>query len=175
VLAAQASRTPAQTARVLSEKHSSPKLFQTVLGPHFYDPGDEPKIYHLLYDTAQEASTFDHDAKDHWQRPRPAVAHPDVVHPVYAESGLAYPSGHTTGAYACALILAQIYPEKKTALLERAAEIAHDRIIGGVHYPSDIVAGEQLGRAVAAALLANPAFQHELAAAKEEARKLTAR
>jgi acid phosphatase (class A) len=167
VLKAQAARTPAQAAQVLAEKPSSPKLFQPVLGPDF-GPEHEPIIYGLMGDAERETGLIDHDMKDKYQRPRPFRAHQEV-HPVYQENGLSYPSGHAAAAYACAVLLTQIYPDKKAALLQQAAEIAENRVIGGVHYPSDIVTGEKLGRAIAQALLANPSFQQSLAVAKEAA------
>jgi len=42
------------------------------------------------------------------------------------------------------------------------------RILGGVHYPTDMYAGRVLGQALARAFLASPAFQQDLAAVKAE-------
>jgi acid phosphatase (class A) len=36
------------------------------------------------------------------------------------------------------------------------------------HFPSDVYAGRVLGQAIVQSLLANPAFQHDLAEAKTE-------
>ena len=52
--------------------------------------------------------------------------------------------------------------------MERGREIGWDRVIGGVHHPSDITAGRVLGLAVARALLRNPDFQTDLEEVKEE-------
>ena len=41
-------------------------------------------------------------------------------------------------------------------------------MIGGVHYPSNVVAGRVLGLAMARAMLANPAFRDELAKVEKE-------
>jgi hypothetical protein len=164
VLQAQAVRTPAQARQVLAEQHFSPLLFDPVLGPDFTAKG-EPEIYTLIADAGKDASGVIGAAKDKWQRPRPFRAHPEV-HPVYQADGLSYPSGHATAAYTLAVLLGEIFPDKKDALLKQADEIAENRVIGGVHYPSDIVEGKQLGRAVAQAILANPDFQKRLAAAR---------
>ena len=43
----------------------------------------------------------------------------------------------------------------------RADEAALDRVIGGVHYPTDIEAGKRLGEAIYAELRKNPAFQRD--------------
>lgn len=166
VLQAQAVRTPAQAGQVLAEEHFSPLLFQPVLGSDF-SPKGEPEIYGLIEDVAKQAGKVSGTAKDKWQRPRPFRAHPEV-HPVYEAGGMSYPSGHSTGAYTLAVVLGAIFPDKKDALLQQAAEIAGNRVIGGVHYPSDIAAGKQLGYATAQLILANPDFQKRLAAAKAQ-------
>jgi acid phosphatase (class A) len=168
VLKAQKERTPEQAAQVLAERHAELPLFQTVLGPDF-DSGHDPKIFLLMKDVVHDAAVTDEDAKKKWNRPRPYVGHPDVVQPVYRTGAASYPSGHAVFAYTSAVLLAEIFPDKKDALFARAAEIARDRVIGGVHYPSDILEGEKLGRAVAAALLADPSFEQDLAATKTEA------
>jgi hypothetical protein len=168
VLKAQAQRTPQQAAQVMAEAHATPKLFQAVLGPSF-SPEHEPRIYGLIEDAARDSSILQRDAKAKWQRLRPFRGHPAEVHPVYQADGLSYPSGHATFAYVCAVLLADIFPAKKDALLQEAAQIAQDRVIGGVHYPSDIAAGEKFGRSLARLLQANPDFQTVLAQAKQEA------
>ena len=166
VLQAQAARTPAQAAQVLAEQNFSPKLFQPVLGFDFSKKG-EPEIYALIEAAERQAGGVITAAKNKWQRPRPFRAHPEV-HPVYEAGGLSYPSGHSTAAYTLAVLLGTIFPDKKDALLQQAAEIAQNRVIGGVHYPSDIAAGKNLGQAIALAILANPDFQKRLAAAKAQ-------
>jgi acid phosphatase (class A) len=166
VLKAQAERTPAQAAQVLAEEHFSPMLFQPELGSDFSKKG-EPEIYSLIEEAARQAGGVITAAKNKWQRPRPFRAHSEV-HPVYEADGLSYPSGHSTAAYTLAVLLGAIFPDKKDALLQQAAEIAENRVIGGVHYPSDIAAGKELGQAVAEAILANPDFQKRLAAAKAQ-------
>ncbi len=45
-----------------------------------------------------------------------------------------YPSGHATSAYATAILLAAMVPEKATAIFERADRYAENRVIAGVHY-----------------------------------------
>jgi acid phosphatase (class A) len=59
-----------------------------------------------------------------------------------------YPSGHSTQAHLVALVLAELVPEQADALWATADEIAVNREIAGVHYPSDSKAGEELARQV---------------------------
>jgi membrane-associated phospholipid phosphatase len=44
-------------------------------------------------------------------------------------------SGHAAFAYVTAILLADMVPEKALAIFDRAAIIAHSRVVAGVHYP----------------------------------------
>lgn len=55
-----------------------------------------------------------------------------------------YPSGHACQAKLIARILSKKYPEYKKKWHSLADEIANNRIIAGVHFPSDSKAGELL-------------------------------
>ena len=87
-------------------------------------------------------------AKKMFNRLRPYDANPEVKPCIDLEGSSAYPSGHTTMARAMALLIATVYPERKEALLKTADQAALNRIIGGVHHPSDVVAGKKLGDAL---------------------------
>ena len=65
-------------------------------------------------------------------------------------------------SYLTAILLAQMVPEKRSALFERAASNAQSRVIAGVHYPSDLEGGKLAATALAARLLANPQLQADL-------------
>jgi len=84
-------------------------------------------------------------AKSLYDRPRPYDATPELTPCIDKESSSAYPSGHTAFARMFARLLSRIYPERASALMRRADEVAFNRMIGGVHHPSDIVSGKKLG------------------------------
>lgn len=88
-------------------------------------------------------------AKSLYERPRPYDANPALTPCIAKESSSAYPSGHTALSRMFARILSRIYPERAAALMKRADEVAMNRMLGGVHHPSDIVAGKKLGDAMA--------------------------
>ena len=54
------------------------------------------------------------------------------------------------------------------AILARAKSYGENRLLCGVHYRSDIIAGQVLGSVVAEELLANPTFKSDFEAAKAE-------
>jgi hypothetical protein len=50
--------------------------------------------------------------------------------------------------YLLAFIMAQIVPEKKQEILDRAADYAHNRVVCGVHYPTDTEASRRMAYAI---------------------------
>lgn len=88
-------------------------------------------------------------AKRLWKRPRPYDSHPELKPCIPRESSYAYPSGHTTLGRVLARVLSEIYPERAALIMKRGNEISKNRIIGGVHYPSDVAAGKILGDEIA--------------------------
>ena len=85
-------------------------------------------------------------------RPRPFLVLPDVRLLIPAPSSFAFPSGHTTSAFAAAsgVILAARDLLKRVPLwawgmLVLAAAISYSRIYVGVHWPTDVAAGILLG------------------------------
>ena len=55
-----------------------------------------------------------------------------------------YPSGHSCEAYLFANILGDMQPKKRKMIFDIAEKISHSRLIAGVHYPSDLMAGRFL-------------------------------
>jgi undecaprenyl-diphosphatase len=92
--------------------------------------------------------------KDLTMRPRPFVSLDEVRLLVSAPHSYAFPSGHTTSAFAAAsgVVLASKKLLKRVplwgwAMLPVAVAIAYSRIYVGVHWPMDVAAGVLLGLA----------------------------
>lgn len=85
-----------------------------------------------------------------------------------AEDG-GFPSGHTNAAWLAAFALAYAVPERFQELLTRASDVAHSRIMAGMHSVVDVVGGRILGTALAAAVLHNPATAQIKADGREQA------
>jgi acid phosphatase (class A) len=84
----------------------------------------------------------------------------------------AYPSGHATFGYLSGIVLANMVPEKRAEIFTRAGQYSYHRMVGGVHYRSDIEAGRISGTVVAAIMMQNPNFQEEFSKARSEVRRV---
>jgi acid phosphatase (class A) len=156
-------RTAADIARAKSESDLTVFAFANVISSDF-TAEHNPKTAELFATIESDAKYFEKEGKKYWNRPRPPINDP-TMKPDKEES---YPSGHSTRAIAMAEILIQIFPDKKAAIESRAQQIGWDRVILGVHYPSDVQAGRTLGHAIAQALLANPKFRTDLTIVQHE-------
>jgi acid phosphatase (class A) len=61
-------------------------------------------------------------------------------------------------------------PEKKQALFERAADYGHNRVLAGVHFPTDIEGGRITGSVIDNTLLHDPRFMADFERSKVEVR-----
>jgi membrane-associated phospholipid phosphatase len=65
-----------------------------------------------------------------------------------------YPSGHSTLSTAVSEVFAELFPDAARTYRAKAEEASSSRVLAGVHYRFDIVAGEHLGLQVGAAIVA---------------------
>jgi undecaprenyl-diphosphatase len=83
-------------------------------------------------------------------RPRPYESVPTVAAGTAPLDAYSFPSGHTLHAVAFSLVAASHYPALATPLAAFTVLVALSRVVLGLHYPSDVLAGALLGCAVAA-------------------------
>jgi acid phosphatase (class A) len=161
-------RTPEEVATAKAEHKVTLAAFAQAIGPA-YAKGRYPKLEALFVEIEAETKTVVDEGKDHWKRPRPNVADPArFADPGDPEKSPGYPSGHSTRGTVFSLILAEIFPDRRAAILQKGRDIGWVRVEAGVHTPLDIYAGRVLGQALAQAFLRDPAFQADLAAVKAE-------
>jgi acid phosphatase (class A) len=170
VLRAQAARTPDSVAAAKADVLVSVFRFADVLGPAFLSER-LPRTNELFKMAGRDANAIGRRAKDYWQRPRPFRFSDRVTSILDVKTGGSYPSGHAMYGCMTAVLLGAMVPEQRAALLERGTAYAQNRVVGGVHYPTDVEAGCTGGKIVAAVLLQSPVFQGDFAAARDETRR----
>jgi acid phosphatase (class A) len=169
VLAAQASRTDADVKSAQADAQLSVFRFADVMGPQFTPenlPFATTFFRNILSDDEQAVAM----AKLHFSRPRPFVANPEVKPIIPQPANASYPSGHATFAYVHAILLADMVPERAAKIFERGDFYAHNRVVAGVHYPTDIEAGRIAGSVIDNVLLHEPRFLADFENARAEVR-----
>lgn len=164
--------TPEERSRAERSASLSIYNFTPVIG-EFFQKGRFPKLDALM-EAVKTNSTESIDApKAHWNRLRPYQLDPELV-VGRPERNASYPSGHSTRGTIQSLVLAELFPERRDAILEFGRQIGWDRVRIGKHFPTDVYAGRVLGQAVVREMLKSPAFQRDLAAARSEVKAAVA-
>ena len=87
------------------------------------------------------------------QRPRPCELEPHCWSKVLPPDRFSFPSGHTMTAFSIALVVSYFYPSLEGALFFLALSIALSRIVLGMHFLSDVLAGMVIGVALGCAAI----------------------
>jgi undecaprenyl-diphosphatase len=82
-------------------------------------------------------------------RPRPYATNLNITLEVAPLDQYSFPSGHTMHAVAFSFVAISHHPGMIWVLIPFSSSIAMSRIILGVHYPSDVIAGAMIGAYVA--------------------------
>ena len=166
----QRKRTPEQAARSVADLEQSVFRFADVMGPRFVE-SELPRVADFFKRLYRTESAFNKQGKGLWKRERPPVADARLKPVATYASGGSYPSGHAAFAFLAAIALADMVPERRDQIFARAREFGDNRVLGGVHYPSDVEAGRQMAVMIAALVQQNPAYLADFAAARIELRR----
>jgi membrane-associated phospholipid phosphatase len=93
------------------------------------------------------------DSKYAYNRRRPGKADPQLATALPAPRSPSYPCEHSVAAGAGSAVLAHLFPTEAQRFAA-AEEASRSRVLAGVVYPSDARAGLEIGRAVAARVIA---------------------
>jgi acid phosphatase (class A) len=169
VLQVQAWRTPEQVAFAEKIDKGWGFDFADVLGPWF-TASQLPAMKTLFLKVEDDAFVATGPAKNHFLRLRPPYVDPSVQPCIQVPSrkSYSYPSGHSTRLYLEALVLAEIFPDKREALLTWARKAGWSRVQAGVHFPSDVVGGQLYAEILFKALCRNAGFLASIERCKVE-------
>lgn len=165
----QAQRTKARVAQAVADQE------ETIW--RFLEGMDKPidktkipqasKLFRTVYETIRSITT---PAKDHFKRVRPPYVDAKLKPVVKLTKSYSHPSTHATYGTTVSLIVAEMVPEWRTKILEHGRDFGVSRMVGGVHYPTDVEAGRLAGTLIANALFHNAAFKAAFEPVKAELR-----
>ena len=153
---------------VFDDRNETVVIFNGIMG---IDLAALPKVDALFHEIQNDRRAATDHAKAHFKRKRPVVRDPSVKTCGGMRDPLSsFPSGHTAWGYASGIVLAAMAPDKASEILARSHDFGESRIVCGMHFRSDVVAGQVLGTLVAERLLANDRFRTQMAEAVAELR-----
>jgi len=113
-----------------------------------FGPDAVPAVLHMI--AAGLAGTALYKwLKGRTLRPRPYEVHPDIMLFAVPLDHFSFPSGHTLHAAAFTVVAVAYYPWLVWLTVPFALLVAASRVMLGLHYPSDVVAGALVGAAIA--------------------------
>jgi len=168
----QNSRTVYDAQRAWGSVTLTPSYFNEALGARF-EESKYPKLYSLMTMVLADSKLYTDAFKLHYKRTRPYDADPALKPMIPIEESFSYPSGHGTRGMTAALVLAELFPARRDALIQTGRTLGQDRVIGGVHYPSDIEAAVTLAEALAKSIVASDAFKAKVKAAQDEIQRIS--
>ena len=170
ILTIQVTRTPEMAARAVADAEENVWRFSDAIDNPKFTKENLPKFSAFFDRIVETEGAVVDPAKNVWKRPRPHL-YSDLVKPIVplSKSG-SYPSGHATLGTLMGIVLSNMVPEKRAVIMSRAWEYGHNRIVGGIHYASDIEAAHIAGTVIAETIMTHDDYKGEYEAAKAELR-----
>src|SRR5213075_1633331 len=117
-------------------------------------PAFPHRVYAYVAMAMNDATIAAWDSKYYYNRPRPSQMDHKLPTAAAVPNSPSYPSEHSATAWAAATVLAHLLPSEGTAFLALADQAGKSRVLAGLQFPSDDDAGADLGRRVAAQVIA---------------------
>jgi membrane-associated phospholipid phosphatase len=112
------------------------------------------RVYTYVAQAMYDATIAAWESKYFYNRARPSVVDQNLSTAVSVPNSPSYPSEHAAAAQAAASVLAYLLPAEAQSFQTMAEQAGWSRVLAGVQYPSDYYAGLELGRRVAAQVIA---------------------
>lgn len=168
----QAWRTPEQVQLAQAVETGTLWDYRCVVGPWLQE-AQLPVCAAFFKKVQQDTWAASQKTKAMYQRPRPFQLDPTLEPCVKRPTSGSYPSGHSLQLYVWAGILEDLVPEQAQALQREAGRRCWARVLGGVHYPSDLTASKVMAQALLKVFRASKDYQEGLAACRREIAAVT--
>jgi acid phosphatase (class A) len=171
MLVLQRARSADEVAAAQADRKTEVARFAAALGTDPQTLESLPHVTRLAQDIEDEIRPYVRAAKRHFRRLRPREIEP-AIEPCIGDvaADLSYPSGHSTFGWMMGYLLADMLPERGAGLRARSAEYARQRMVCGVHFPSDLEAGRRGATWLMERLRRNPEFVAARGRAAQELR-----
>jgi membrane-associated phospholipid phosphatase len=111
------------------------------------------RLLALLHVAMHDALIATWDSKYAYNRRHPSEADATLSSVLSNPRSPSYPAEHAAAAGAAAAVLSYLFPDRAPLFAKHAEEATRSRLLAGVSYPSDIAAGLEIGRRVAAKVI----------------------
>lgn len=156
----QVERTEAQCQAAKAQTDATYDDFFGAVSPFGNPAADE--VEKIFSKVRTDTGSIVYLLKEKYKRPRPFLRDPALTPCIAKASGYSYPSGHAATARVFGLMLSALVPANAGTYMRYADLSALNRVISGVHHPSDIEAGKTLGDAIYKALRQNNNFNADM-------------
>jgi acid phosphatase (class A) len=164
---AQAWRTPKQVEWAKLVERDEFFNYASLMG-EWFTKERLPRLAEFFRRIGEDMRAIDRAAKLPFQRPRPTTVDASMQPCVTVPASTSYPSGSAMQAWVWGELLAEIFPYRREEILERAERAAWGRVIGGVHFPSDLAGGKRLASVYLGEAWKNVGFQVGVEASRAE-------
>ncbi|MEW5951265.1 MAG: phosphatase PAP2 family protein [Elusimicrobia bacterium] len=153
----QSQRTKEECEKAVAQKYAN---FEDFFGQENPFPSPMPKKVKKFFKTVKEDTDVAVSYyKNLYAKPRPFDRDKEIQTCFGQKAGgYAYPSGHAAISAVYALILSDLLPEKKEVFMKLAEQASANRVIWGVHHPSDVEAGKKIAYKIYSYFLLNKDF-----------------
>lgn len=161
VLQISSARTPEREKQAIADQYQTLNAFLNGMD-HAYVDGTHRETRLLMREAQVELAILLKSVNRLTSRTRPFQMWNRVrVKPCPGgrPDGTSFPSAHAATAALYATLLSEAVPEFADKFEERVKSYDESRLVCGFHYPTDLEAGDKIGRVVARALLADRTFR----------------
>jgi acid phosphatase (class A) len=173
LLALQQSRTPQQAEHAEKDHKKSIRRFLSEIGIEVREEqlGLADPLFQCV---AKVVYSTINDAKMNFKWTRPYMVPNnglDALQTIHPDDAYSYPSGHAAYGMAVGLLLGDMLPERAEDIYKRIEDYGFSRMVAGLHFRSDIYAGQLVGAAVVTSLYQNKEFRPVFEGAEADLRR----